>query len=225
MSKEGELQTKSKGSQSYLRLFEGGVPDALAEQENRERILMAAAALFAGKGYAGTAIREIVEAAGVTKPTLYYYFKNKEDLYVKLMDEAMEAFSQIMEESLIQSGTMKERLASLFCNAFQLFREYVDCVRLVNTMMYGSQGSTPQYDYTASKEHFENVLAEVLRLGIAEGELLENNMKEAMLLLVSLMRSIQVTLTMKPDPLFSLDTIRGAIDLIFDGAGERVSGT
>ena len=42
------------------------------EQKNKERILIAAATLFANKGYAGTSVREIVEAAGVTKPTLYY---------------------------------------------------------------------------------------------------------------------------------------------------------
>jgi hypothetical protein len=72
------------------RLFErSGAGGLIDDQESRERILLAAARLFANKGYAGAAVREIVDAAGVTKPTLYYYFKNKEELYVQLMDRAM----------------------------------------------------------------------------------------------------------------------------------------
>ena len=69
------------------------------EQQNRERILLAAASLFANKGYAGTSVREIVQTAGVTKPTLYYYFKNKEELYVRLMDLAVETFCWVLSQS------------------------------------------------------------------------------------------------------------------------------
>ena len=38
-------------------------------------IARAAARLFAERGYDATSVREIVEAAGVAKPTLYYYFR------------------------------------------------------------------------------------------------------------------------------------------------------
>ena len=43
-------------------------------------IARAAARLFAERGYDATSVREIVEAAGVAKPTLYYYFRSKEGL-------------------------------------------------------------------------------------------------------------------------------------------------
>lgn len=56
----------------------------LDENDTKVRILLAAARLFANRGYAGTSVREIVAMAGVTKPTLYYYFKNKDDLCIKL---------------------------------------------------------------------------------------------------------------------------------------------
>src|SRR5215471_7252303 len=44
-----------------------------------------AARLFAARGYDATSVREIVEAAGVAKPTLYYYFKSKEGLASALL--------------------------------------------------------------------------------------------------------------------------------------------
>jgi TetR/AcrR family transcriptional regulator len=223
MNTESASARDPKTTPSHRRFFESGGPDVLVEQEKKDRILMAAAALFASKGYAGTAIREIVEAAGVTKPTLYYYFKDKEDLYVKLMDEAMEAFAQILEESLIRSGSMRERLVSLFCNVIELFQRHVDCVRLVNAMMHGSREAAPEYDYTASKSYLESVLSEILHLGVVEGELLEENAGAVILLLMSLLRNVQVMLTMDPDPLFTADSITMAIDLIFDGARAPLS--
>ena len=48
-------------------------------------IARAAARLFAERGYDATSVREIVEAAGVAKPTLYYYFRSKEGLAQALL--------------------------------------------------------------------------------------------------------------------------------------------
>jgi AcrR family transcriptional regulator len=48
-------------------------------------IARAAAKLFAERGYDATSVREIVEAAGVAKPTLYYYFRSKEGLAQALL--------------------------------------------------------------------------------------------------------------------------------------------
>ncbi|MBN2125321.1 MAG: helix-turn-helix transcriptional regulator, partial [Deltaproteobacteria bacterium] len=58
------------------------------EQSVRLSLLMAGITLFAEKGYASTAVREIVAHAGVTKPVLYYYFQNKEGLFRAILDAA-----------------------------------------------------------------------------------------------------------------------------------------
>ncbi|HOH51706.1 MAG TPA: helix-turn-helix domain-containing protein, partial [Candidatus Hydrogenedentes bacterium] len=49
--------------------------------EAEARLLESALKIFSEKGYEGTSIREIIEGAGVTRPVLYYYFQNKEDLF------------------------------------------------------------------------------------------------------------------------------------------------
>jgi TetR/AcrR family transcriptional regulator len=48
--------------------------------ETRGRILEAALELFSRRGYEGTGIQEIVDAAGLTKPSLYYHFGSKQGL-------------------------------------------------------------------------------------------------------------------------------------------------
>ncbi len=48
--------------------------------ENDQVLLDCALALFSQRGYDAVSVREIVEAAGVTKPTLYHYFSSKRGL-------------------------------------------------------------------------------------------------------------------------------------------------
>lgn len=64
---------------------------ALRRQREREQryqtILKAAEALFAADGYHKTSMEKIADAAEVSVGTVYFYFKNKEDLIVQLMDE------------------------------------------------------------------------------------------------------------------------------------------
>lgn len=60
----------------------------LREKEHRyNTVLKAAETLFAKKGYHRTSIEEIADLAEVSTGAVYFYFKNKEDLLIKLMHE------------------------------------------------------------------------------------------------------------------------------------------
>jgi len=50
----------------------------------RERILQAAAQLFAVQGYANTTMAQIVRALDATKPFVYYYFRDKQEIFETL---------------------------------------------------------------------------------------------------------------------------------------------
>lgn len=55
-----------------------------SSDEKRERILKVAEALFFEQGYASTTMDQIVQALGVTKPFVYYYFRNKQEIFETL---------------------------------------------------------------------------------------------------------------------------------------------
>lgn len=55
--------------------------------DNREMILQCALELFYKRGYDAAGVQEIVEMAGITKPTMYYYFKSKRGLLEALVEE------------------------------------------------------------------------------------------------------------------------------------------
>ncbi len=77
----------------------------------RQRLLSCATQLFTRKGYTATTVREIVEAAGVTKPVLYYYFRNKEGIYLELIRGAFAKFDALLDASRGQRGSATETIA------------------------------------------------------------------------------------------------------------------
>lgn len=65
--------------------------------EKRERILKAAEALFDRNGYSNTTIEQIVQALGVTKPFVYYYFRNKQEIFETLCWAPTEACFTVLD--------------------------------------------------------------------------------------------------------------------------------
>jgi AcrR family transcriptional regulator len=57
-------------------------------EEKREAIIQAAAVEFAGKGYTGSSMNRIIEEAGFSKGATYYYFDDKEDLFLTVILDA-----------------------------------------------------------------------------------------------------------------------------------------
>lgn len=72
--------------------------------EKKEAIFIAAAKLFANEGFYRVSVREICEAAGVTKPVLYYYFKDKESLLYELVQETTNIAQNLIKKHPASEG-------------------------------------------------------------------------------------------------------------------------
>ena len=64
-------------------------PDASGEETTKERIISVAIDLFAQKGFDAVSLREIAEAAGIRKATLYYYFTSKDQILANIFEYTM----------------------------------------------------------------------------------------------------------------------------------------
>src|SRR3954451_20169816 len=100
-----------------------------------------AARLFARHGYDATSVRMIVEAAGVTKPTLYYYFGSKEGLAQALLTLPMAALADSMRAILAERGDPIAALVRIVEAHFRFCREDADCARFFFALAFGPQGS------------------------------------------------------------------------------------
>jgi TetR/AcrR family transcriptional regulator len=73
-------------------------PAGAIRQRNVGKILKAAEAVFAKKGFSGASTAEIARLAGVPKPNLHYYFRTKQALYESVLDRILEMWLDAMDE-------------------------------------------------------------------------------------------------------------------------------
>jgi AcrR family transcriptional regulator len=66
------------------------MPSSNKQLDGRNRILDVAEMLFQERGYTAVAMRDIAEALGVRQASLYYYFSNKEQLFVSVRERGFE---------------------------------------------------------------------------------------------------------------------------------------
>jgi len=87
------------------------------ENVNAERILQDGWELFQQKGYRGVSVDEICRRCGITKPTLYYYFQDKENLFVEVLLRRLRGFHEVIE----QSGPLDQRLERIVLSMLDSF--------------------------------------------------------------------------------------------------------
>ena len=99
------------------------------KQTSKECILESALNLFCQKGYSGAGINEIATESGITKPTLYYYFKSKEGLYRSMWDKNFIPLLDKLSVSTKYENNSSEYEKDVFpvlCNVVKSFFEYAE---------------------------------------------------------------------------------------------------
>ena len=79
----------------------------------RDAILDMSAKLFSQQGYNGVSIRDIAQACGMTNAALYYYFKNKEDLFLAMLQRDHEKAMASLHAAANRPGDLREDLRQL----------------------------------------------------------------------------------------------------------------
>ena len=103
----------------------------------RNKIIMAAIKVFSKKGYHGSTMDEIAKEVGVSKATLYTYFKSKED---------------ILKVIWISSNQTLIELQKSFEG-----RDYLEVLEEVYKMMAESEGLSLSFEMTALSSYNENI--------------------------------------------------------------------
>ncbi len=94
----------------------------LREKEQKyNTILKAAETLFAQKGYHQTGIEEISDLAEVSTGSVYFYFKNKEDLLITLMQEIGHQLRKLLGDELKKADFSFDSFKNI---AFVFLREF-----------------------------------------------------------------------------------------------------
>jgi AcrR family transcriptional regulator len=114
-------------------------------------IARVAAHLFATQGYDATSVREIVERAGVAKPTLYYYYQSKEGLAKALVLLPLAKLVEELRQIVAGEPDPVECLVKILEAHFQFCRDDPDRSRFLYALIFGPPGSEPAHDMECCK--------------------------------------------------------------------------
>jgi AcrR family transcriptional regulator len=81
--------------------------------DQRDAILAQAAALFARQGYTATSMNQVAAACGISKPTLYHYVQDKQDLLLRVAEGHIDRLQALVAEVEAQALPARERLRAL----------------------------------------------------------------------------------------------------------------
>jgi AcrR family transcriptional regulator len=84
----------------------------------RGRILREARALFTAQGFAAVSMQQIADAAAVNKATLYHHFRDKEDLFVSVMEDEFRRMAASVEAAIAAGGPLRDQLRRVAAHVF-----------------------------------------------------------------------------------------------------------
>jgi len=192
-------------------------PPSLTSTDARERLLAAALEQFTRQGYAATSVRELCQAAGVTKPVLYYYFKSKEGLYLQLMEESYAQFETILTELTSFSGSSRERIFHFCVGLFSSYIQQLPLIRLCYSIYYGTPQGAPPFNLDQYYDRLLDVLTVLVEDGIAKGEIRPGNANDMVWTIMACLNvAIEEQLCHKNPRIDSASMIR-MLNLVFNG--------
>jgi TetR/AcrR family transcriptional regulator len=189
----------------------------------QQQILNAALRRFASCGYAGTSVRDIVDAAKVTKPTLYYYYANKAGLYQALVNSAHDERYRLMQEAVKRSHTLEGQLVEILAALFDYALGHRELMRVAFATAFAASGELPkELDYTGKCQRNFEFVHSVIKQGLAEGGLdRQFESKELAFGFHGLLNVYLMSHVLLPECVLDRTTAERVVRLFLDGAANK----
>lgn len=127
----------------------------------KEEILSIALRLFTEEGYENTGVAKIVQEAGVTKPTLYHHFGNKEGLLASLVQAYGRGLRQVFDEALVYEGDITYSLECLVIAYMRYIKKNPTFFRLYKQLYQSPEGSD---SYRIAKPLYSDIDGSIRKL-------------------------------------------------------------
>jgi AcrR family transcriptional regulator len=142
-----------------------------ASRDLHEQILAAAKGLFIQYGYHGLAMRQIAEAVGVSKAALYYHFRDKEELFLAILETYLDELEALLERIAAEETTSRGRITAVVREILSQPAEERAVIRLFSQEMAQLSAPTRQAFHQVYHQKFLNRIETIFREGMERGEL------------------------------------------------------
>lgn len=159
---------------------------AAEREEKREAVLHAAAQAFAEAGYHKTSLDDIAARLGITKPTLYYYARNKDDLIGAVASRALKRILEAIEGDR-ESAALTQLQHLLRRYAEVMATDFGRCIVVVRDARIGGPAGETLQD---SIRQIDGRIRQLLTLGAEDGSIARGDVKLTAFMIASAINGI-----------------------------------
>ena len=139
----------------------------------KDAIFFAAIKVFSTNGYAGATVDEIAAVAGVAKGTLYYNFKNKEDIFKFVIRRGVERWENNLKKVVDSDLNSVDKLKCICSTQLRLLSERRDFFSIILSQLWGTEKT--QLELRERVNSYINSIKLILDEAQEKGEIKEGN--------------------------------------------------
>lgn len=135
----------------------------------REALLIAAVRMFNERGFHATSLDDVAAALGVTKPVIYHYLGNKDQVLFECVRIGLEQLSQAADAACAESGTGLSRLRTFLRRYAEVnMEDFGKCV-----IRTGDEALSPESrrQFRALKAEIDQAIRNLITEGVADGSI------------------------------------------------------
>jgi len=187
--------------------------------DTRRALIEAARRLFSRRGYAGTSLDDVCQRARVTKGALYHHFRNKEDLFVAVLEQ--------VEGEFVEAGSARaDPAADVWQKLRAAGRSFLEACTRSNTRRIVLEAPAVlgwQRCRDIEGEHVVRLMRAALEEAVGNGLLRSDHPGVLAQLLVALFNEASMIVAGAPDPEAARRAASRELDTIIAGLGIRQS--
>ncbi|MFH6787018.1 MULTISPECIES: TetR/AcrR family transcriptional regulator [Methylobacterium] len=142
----------------------------LHEREaKRQAVLLAAVRMFNERGFHATSLDDVATSLGITKPTIYHYLGNKDQILLECVTFGLEQLLEAVEESRAVTGTGLERLRAFLRRYAEInMGDFGRCV-----IRTGDEALSPESarSFRALKKRIDQAMRDLIAEGMEDGSI------------------------------------------------------
>lgn len=155
--------------------------------QQSDKMLDAAARLFGTQRFHEVRMEDIAAEAGVGKGTLYRYFKDKEELYLALLDRASRQLHDRLEDTVADKTVAKDKLHSVVAAILSFFDEQP---HLFDLIQHAEVMGGRDFPWQKTRDELLKLVARLFKEAKAQGEFAVRDPDTAVLLLLGGLRAV-----------------------------------
>jgi AcrR family transcriptional regulator len=143
------------------------------ESDVKEKILQESIKLFLEKGFSGSSTNELVQLAGVSKGTLYWHFKSKNDILSNILDKYCAEYLEVAKSNTNNSnGTFENKFRSFYRFSSEFARDNRELLLVFMALLieFAGTGSDIERRMKEINDDYTLIFQKLIEDGIKDGE-------------------------------------------------------